>query len=383
MQAIILAGGFGTRLKSVVSDVPKPMAPIADRPFLAYLLDELASQGFRKVILAVGYKKERIEEYFQHQYQGMEIVYSVETEPLGTGGCVSKAMSYADDDFVFVLNGDTMFRIDFAEMAKLHHIAIACKKMKSFDRYGEVKIDRGIVRSFSEKKYVEEGYINGGIYYLPKRIFSKYVLPEKFSLEKDFLEKYISKLQISAYLSEDYFIDIGIPEDYERAQSELLKKKALFLDRDGIINEDYGHVHTVEQFRFTDFIWDLCRTYLLRNYEIIVITNQAGIGKGLYSLQDFLKVNRYMLQQFSDRGIPIADVYYCPHDPSEHCHCRKPEPGLFLKAISEHNLLPEDCVVIGDKMTDLQAAHRAGIHKLYFKQGNYPEEPVDFSYRKI
>lgn len=151
MEAIILAGGFGTRLQSVVSDVPKPMAPVAGNPFLQYLLDELDEQGFTKVILAVGYKKECIMEYFQNQYKNIQIVYSVENEPLGTGGCIQQAMQFVDEDFVFVLNGDTMFKIDFNQMAKLQCLAIACKKMVQFERYGEITISSGIITSFAEK----------------------------------------------------------------------------------------------------------------------------------------------------------------------------------------------------------------------------------------
>ena len=214
MEAIILAGGFGTRLQSVVSDVPKPMAPIGNVPFLSYILDELVEQEFDKVILAVGYKKEVIMDYYGDSYKGMKILYSIENEPLGTGGCVKKAMELSEDNFVFVINGDTFFKINYKEMAKTNKISIACRKMFNFDRYGEVKIKNGIIQAFEEKKHVDEGYINGGIYYLPSDIFTRYHLDKKFSMEKDFFEVYMKELNIYAYKSYDYFIDIGIPEDY-------------------------------------------------------------------------------------------------------------------------------------------------------------------------
>lgn len=224
MQAIILAGGFGTRLQSVVSDVPKPMAPINGKPFLEYMLEELNNQGFNKAVLAVGYKKETIINHFGNQYKNIKLVCSSEDEPLGTGGCVKQAMQYIDDEYVFILNGDTMFKVDFNKMSKLNTLSIACKKMYEFDRYGEVIIQNQIITSFNEKKFVKEGYINGGIYYLPKNIFDSYDLPKKFSMEKDFFEKYMNKLNIKAFLSDDYFIDIGIPEDYEKAQYDFRKK---------------------------------------------------------------------------------------------------------------------------------------------------------------
>lgn len=380
MQAIILAGGFGTRLQSVVSDVPKPMAPINDKPFLEYMLEELNNQGFDKVVLAVGYKKECIIDYFGKKYKNISIVYSSEDEPLGTGGCVKQAMEFIDDDFVFVLNGDTMFKVDFNEMSKLNTLSIACKKMHNFDRYGEVKFSDSIVTSFNEKKYVEEGYINGGIYYLPKNIFDDFNLPKKFSMEKDFFEAFINELKIKVFLSNDYFIDIGIPEDYAKAQVDFKKTKALFLDRDGIINIDYGHVYKIEDFKFTDFIFDLCKKYQNDGYLLIVVTNQAGIGKGLYTELDFKKLNEHMLKEFKNRGINISKVYYCPHKPEDNCDCRKPMPGMFLKAIKEFNIDPSISVAIGDKMSDLEAAHSAGIKELYFKKTRYNDYKVEFKY---
>lgn len=382
MQAIILAGGFGTRLQSVVSDVPKPMAPINGRPFLEYMLNDLNEQGFTKVVLAVGYKKEKIIEFFGNKYKNINLIYSIEKEPLGTGGCVKLAMEYIDDEYAFVLNGDTMFKINFALMAKNEEMSIACKKMYNFDRYGEVKICNGIISAFAEKSFVSEGYINGGIYYLPKNVFLKFNLSEKFSLEKDFFEKYICQLQIKAFLSEDYFIDIGIPNDFEKAQHDFKKKKALFLDRDGIINIDYGHVHTIEEFQFTDFIFDLCKKYQDEGYILIVITNQAGIGKKLYSESQFSALNEYMINEFEKRDIYISKVYYCPHTPEEHCDCRKPKPGMYLQAIKEFYIDVNDSVAIGDKMSDLEAAHSAGIKKLIFKKTRYDEYDVDFDYEK-
>lgn len=383
MQAIILAGGFGTRLQSVVSDVPKPMAPVCNRPFLTYLLDELDLQGFTKVVLAVGYKKEIIMDYFKNKYKSVEIVYSVEEKPLGTGGCVKLAMKYITDPFAFVLNGDTMFKVDYKCMAEQKDLSIACKKMYRFDRYGEVQIHQGIITAFQEKKFVEVGYINGGIYYLPRDIFDKYDLPERFSIEKDFFEAYIQKLSIKAYLSDDHFLDIGIPEDYAKAQVDFRNKKAVFLDRDGVINVDTGHVHRIDQFVFTDFIFDLCRKYQQAGYLLFVVTNQAGIGKGLYDEQDFFSLTEYMLYEMKTQGIEITKVYYCPHKPEDHCDCRKPMPGMFIKAIQDFGLNYEESIAIGDKLTDLEAAYAAGIRKLYYVSSKYETYDVPFDYEVL
>lgn len=383
MQAIILAGGFGTRLQSVVSDVPKPMAPVCEKPFLTYLLDDLALSNFNKVVLAVGYKKECIIDYFHNSYKGMEIVYSIEESPLGTGGCVKQAFQYIDEEYAFVLNGDTMFKIDYLAMAKMNSLSIACKKMENFNRYGEVKINDGIVSFFEEKKQVSIGYINGGIYYIPKKIFNKYPLATSFSMENDFFAPYLNELKIKAFMSDGYFIDIGIPSDYNKAQKDFLKNKALFLDRDGIINIDYGHVHSIDQFKLTDFIIPLCQKYQNLGYKIIVITNQAGIAKGIYSEKEFIILNNYMLNLFKNEGIVISDVYYCPHKTEDNCECRKPKPGLFNRAIQEHNIDASVSIAIGDKMSDLEAAHSAGIKELLFKKTDYEEYKVDFKYTRM
>lgn len=217
MEAIVLAGGLGTRLRGVVSDVPKPMAPVCNKPFLKYILDELNKYGFTRVVLAVGYKKEVIMDYFGSSYKNMEILYSVEDYPLGTGGCIKKASELINDDYVFIINGDTMFKIDYNKMKTNKDVMIACKYLEKFDRYGKVEFENDRIISFKEKMPNQTGYINGGIYLFKRNLFKKFDCQEKFSLEKDFFEKYIDKLYIEPFLSNDYFIDIGVPEDYYKA----------------------------------------------------------------------------------------------------------------------------------------------------------------------
>lgn len=225
MQAIILAGGFGTRLKNVVSDIPKPMAPIRNIPFLSFILDQLNKNHFEKIVLAVGYMGEKIENFYGNNYKDLEIIYSYEYSPLGTGGCVKKALSLIEDEFVFVINGDTYFDVNFNEIIKSNNTVIACKYMSDTSRYGKVIFDKNkIIKEFKEKKPKSIGYVNGGIYYIKSNIFNEYSLAEKFSIEKDFFERYLNNLKIKAYISNGYFIDIGIPDDYERAQNDLYIK---------------------------------------------------------------------------------------------------------------------------------------------------------------
>ena len=224
MQAIILAGGFGTRLQTVVKDVPKPMADINGYPFLRYLLDALLKQGISKVILSVGYKKEVIKAYFDDHYLSMAIEYSSESRPLFTGGAIKQALALTDSEHVFVFNGDTFFDVNLQAMMRHHlqanaDITLATKTMKDFDRYGTVVLNHERVIQFEDKKYQPEGLINGGVYLLQPNVFQPFRLPKKFSFENDFLETNLEKLQVNAFQSEGYFIDIGIPEDYLQAHT--------------------------------------------------------------------------------------------------------------------------------------------------------------------
>ena len=219
MEAIILAGGLGTRLRNVVNNLPKPMAPINNRPFLEYILEFLNNQSIYSVILSIGYKAETIQEYFGDNYKNIKLVYNIEKEQLGTGGAIKDSLKYIKNDEVYILNGDTFFNIDLSKI-KLEDnlIEIALKEMKEFERYGVVKIDEnGYIQNFKEKSYYKEGLINGGIYLLRREIFDNVDLPKKFSFE-EFLENNFKVLQAKGKIFNGYFIDIGIPEDYEKAK---------------------------------------------------------------------------------------------------------------------------------------------------------------------
>jgi D-glycero-alpha-D-manno-heptose 1-phosphate guanylyltransferase len=225
-EVIILAGGLGTRLKSVVADMPKPMAPVGNKPFLHYLFQYLQNFSVSKVILSVGYKSEAIESYFGNSFLGIPITYSVENEPLGTGGAIRKALDYAESSSVFILNGDTFFDVDLAAMEKQHHsskydLTIATKEMENFDRYGTVITNDKRVVQFAEKQHTKKGFINGGIYLMESAPFSKKEWPLKFSFENDYLLAQVHEGKFASFVSDKYFIDIGIPEDYERANVEF------------------------------------------------------------------------------------------------------------------------------------------------------------------
>jgi D-glycero-alpha-D-manno-heptose 1-phosphate guanylyltransferase len=230
-QAIILAGGLGTRLRSVVSDVPKCMAPVAGKPFLYYLIQYLKKNGIEDFIFSVGYKHEIIEEYLQKNCAHLNYQICFENEPLGTGGAIKLACKKSSEINVLICNGDTLYKINIEPFNRFHETmnaacTLSLKPMHYFDRYGVVELNEdNSVKTFKEKQYYTTGLINGGVYALNVTEFLNENLPEKFSFEKDYLEKKVNSKeehpQIYGMVQDEYFIDIGIPEDYEKAQEEL------------------------------------------------------------------------------------------------------------------------------------------------------------------
>jgi D-glycero-alpha-D-manno-heptose 1-phosphate guanylyltransferase len=234
-EAIILAGGFGTRLRSVIQDIPKPMSPMGGKPFLEFLLEQLVLSGFSRTVLSVGYRHKVISRYFGDSFGAMQLDYCVEDTPLGTGGAIAKALQQTAADDVLVVNGDSIMLASLEQFYHFHHghnpanpgnlsrtpISIALKAERNFDRYGSVTLDGNRIVRFEEKKHVTEGVFNAGLYLINQSIISYLAdLPVPFSFEKEIFEKQVFPL--SGYVFHDYFIDIGIPDDYARAQTELL-----------------------------------------------------------------------------------------------------------------------------------------------------------------
>lgn len=224
IDAIILAGGFGTRLQSVVSDVPKPMAPINGKPFLEILLKSLEKKGIRRVVLSVGYKAELIMNYFGNTCGDIELVYEVEDTPLGTGGAIKAALTKCNTEKVLVINGDTYLEFDMkklqAELANATQLTVIGVNIADASRYGRISTSGGLISSFNEKDGIPtSGLINSGHYVLPKNFFNGFVFPEKFSFETECLEKICKKITINLFEAKGMFLDMGTPEDYKKAST--------------------------------------------------------------------------------------------------------------------------------------------------------------------
>jgi D-glycero-alpha-D-manno-heptose 1-phosphate guanylyltransferase len=227
IPVVLLAGGLGTRLSAVSGGLPKPLVPVGDRPFIAHVLDAVNGAGLTELVMAVSFRWEALRDQFGAAYRGMSIRYSVEAEPLGTGGAIWQCFREYDLQRALILNADTLFRIDLTRLIDLHHstgatVTMALRRVADTARYGAVECDAtGRITAFHEKGRSGPGLVNGGIYVVERSELEKTAWPAKFSFEQDFLQARLNEVRPVGYESDAYFIDIGVPEDLERARLEL------------------------------------------------------------------------------------------------------------------------------------------------------------------
>lgn len=376
MEAIILAGGLGTRLRSELSEIPKSMALIGSRPFLEYQMDHLLANGISRFILSVGYKSEYIRKHFSDRYKNCEIIYAIEKTLLGTGGAIKNAMQFVVGDQVVIANGDSLFFSDLQAQFRIHlayeaDVTLALKPMRKIDRYGTILIDgSGKITSFSEKQFAGKGLINGGLYIFNVSSFRRLDLPDIFSIEKDFFKTKVNQLNFFGAISKGYFLDIGIPEDFKRAQYEIGmfpkidKSWTLFLDRDGVINRklDKDYVKSLNEFEFIPGALDSIVS--LSNFfgRLIIVTNQQGIGKGVMTEEDLNQIHSFLLEKVRKMGGNIDAIYHAPQLEEEGSPMRKPGIGMSLQAKKD---FPEidftKSIIIGDSKKDLEFGKRANM----------------------
>ena len=378
MEAIILAGGLGTRLRSVVNEIPKCLAPVGGKPFLQYQLEWLSRFGCTHVVLSVGYLKEVIFQFMESRDWPFEVSYAVEEEPLGTGGGIRLALQKYHGRQVYVLNGDTFFNIDLSTLPFAAPVTLALKPMRDFDRYGAVDFDGELVTGFREKEACAEGLINGGVYAIERTSLDMALYPRRFSFEREVLLPLADYGLVAGQVQDGYFIDIGIPEDYARAQRELPEIQAvlkasdavlasgadtLFLDRDGVINRwlpgDY--VKTWEQFAFLPGILECLRVWAGKFRRILIVSNQRGVGKGKMTQAALDEVHARMLAEIRQAGGRIDGIYVCTAVGEEDPR-RKPNPGLFREAQQDYpDITPERSLMLGDSHYDREFARNCGM----------------------
>jgi D-glycero-alpha-D-manno-heptose 1-phosphate guanylyltransferase len=404
-EAIILAGGLGTRLRTVVPELPKCLAPVAGRPFLFYVINQLRRQGINRFIFSLGYRSETILEYLQQEFPTLNYTFVIEDEPLGTGGAIQLAARLCEERMAIVANGDTLYKADLKKAWELHeHSGAECslllKPMQDFERYGVVETnEKHIITLFREKQFYTEGNINGGLYILDVSSFLQRGNPEKFSFEKDFLEAHYNQGRFLGIKDDGYFIDIGIPEDFQKAQTDLLKKLpalsslnkewSLLIDRDGVINEEKkdGYILNWNEFNFYNGVPEALALLSGKLGRIIVITNQRGVGKGLMSLDDLENIHAKMREKIKAAGGRIDAIYYCTSMDNTH-ECRKPNPGMAFRAWADFpEIDPDKTIMIGNKPSDMRFARNAGIFSVFVRTTEpetvFPHPDIDWQFANL
>ena len=354
------------------------MAPVYGKPFLCYLLDRLIDAGIQRIILATGYKHEKIEEWFGDRYREAEIVYSNEDTPLFTGGAIRKAADLLTSDDFIVLNGDTLFDIDLQRFLLFHtahhaHLSIALRRVEDTGRYGSVTCDNERIIAFREKTESHgAGDINGGIYAINRDWLMNLDLPTKFSFETELMQPLAGDPHFYGLSCSDYFIDIGIPDDYYRAQREFPDifppDEFLFLDRDGILNKHLigDYVRNWSMWEWLPGVLETMPQLAKRYKRIFIVTNQQGVGKGLMAEADLEDVHRHMIADIEAAGGRIDRIYVCTELEAAHSPNRKPEIGMALQAKRD---FPEvhfhRSLMIGDSPSDRLFAQKA--HMRFFE----------------
>ena len=382
-QAVFLVGGLGTRLRGLTGARAKPLLDVGGRPFLDYLLDEASRYGIKRALLLCGYRAgELTQAYAGRTVRGMRIDTAVETAPAGTAGALTLAADRLDERF-FLVNGDSLFDFNWLTLCPSPDerpglVRMALAGGVAGTRYGRVAVEGGRVRSFAPSGPSDQP-INAGVYLMHKAILSKIgTLP--CSLEGDILPGLAREGLIEGRVVEGPFIDIGIPEDFERAQTvvpSIVRRPAAFLDRDGVLNEDTGYVHQIDQVRWIDGARETIRWLNDAGYFVFVVTNQAGIARGYYDESHVNDLHDWMNLELHKSGAHIDSVEYCPYHPEgtveryrRHSDLRKPGPGMINKLLSEWPVDVSRSFLVGDRPTDLEAAAAAGIRGHLFPGGN-------------
>lgn len=395
MQAVITAGGRGTRVASVNGSIPKPLLPIAGKPVLQHQVECLKRQGFDRVTFTIGYLGDMIRKYFGDGSRfGVKIDYIREDAPLGTAGALYYLKGSLHEDFLLI-NGDLIFDVDLKRMLafhKAHHAAATLLVHPNDHPYdsGLVAADSdGRVHGWLAKEDVRGWYrncVNAGIHVLSPKVLEKLDSPQKLDLDREILKPLIPSGAVYAYHTPEYVKDMGTPERIAQVEQDLqsglvqqknlsMSQRAVFLDRDGTINQYVGFLKRPEDFQLIDGAAEAIRRINRSGCLAIVVTNQPVIARGDVTWEQLDEIHRKMETLLGREGAYLDDIFICPHHPDSgfpgevpaykiQCGCRKPKPGLLLRAAEKYNIDLAQSWMIGDSQSDVEAGKAAGCRAL-------------------
>jgi D,D-heptose 1,7-bisphosphate phosphatase len=382
-QAVCLVGGRGTRLGALTDHTPKPMLSVGGQPFLDYLVHEARRFGLQKLLLLTGYRFEEIaERYAGRSFGALSVDVVVEPSPAGTAGALANAIEHLDETF-FLLNGDSFFGFNWLNLARaleygdwMIHATLARGIVGS--RYGRVELAGDRICGFQPQGDNSQP-INAGIY-LVRRAVLDLIVTTPCSLEHEILPTLATRGQLLGSAAEGPFIDIGIPDDFTRAQTLMpayMRRPAAFLDRDGVLNRDDGYVHRPDQFVWIEGAIDAVRWLNDAGYYVFVVTNQAGVAHGYYAEQDVHDLHAWMQSELQRHGAHIDAFEHCPYHPEgavdryrRVSDFRKPGPAMIVKLQKDWTTDTAGSLMVGDRDIDMQAARAAGITGHKFSGGN-------------
>lgn len=363
VTAYVLAGGFGTRLRQAVPDRPKALAEILGRPYIHHLLDGLAPLGVRRVVLCTGHLADMLEDGLGADYRGMELLYSREDAPLGTGGALALAFSRHPAELALCLNGDSLTDADLGAYLRWFEprresAALLLAPVEDAGRYGRVELDgAGRVTGFSEKGADGPGLISAGVYLLRPGALARLTPGEPASIEQDLFPALAAGGDLCGWATSARFLDIGTPESYAAAGRFLLGPDgggaAVFLDRDGTVIADKHYLHDPAGVELLPGAAEGLRRMAALGLRLVLVSNQSGVGRGYFGRGDVERVHGRLVELLDAEGVRLDAFYICPHAPGEDCSCRKPRPGLVERACRELGLDAAASFVIGDKPCDV------------------------------
>jgi D-glycero-D-manno-heptose 1,7-bisphosphate phosphatase len=376
MDLVILAGGRGSRINHITSKTPKPIINFKKISFLQHLISHYVKYDFDNIFILAGYKGHQISREFNKKTQNfVNIKCFIERKKMDTAGALNLIRKIIQNNFVLI-NGDTFVDFDLKALTnKLNHFLgrmVLIKKKSESEKLKNLTIKNNIVNYCNQNKFS-----NAGVYFFKKKIFD-YIPKKKCSLENDILPNLINKRLIKGIKVNNFFIDIGTPKNLIKAKKILPNyfiKPAAFLDRDGVINHDFGHVYKTNEFKLKWGIKKFLRNLNKKNFNIFIITNQSGVAKNLYSEFDFIKLQKFIKKKFLRENIYINDVQSCFHHPralvkryKKNCSCRKPGIGM-LKNIEKKWIIDfKKSFFVGDQITDKLCAKKYGIKFFFYKK---------------